>query len=161
MFDGLCILAALTLFWLACEVYRNIAFLVLCFFVVSEVTHTNFFLTFRSANPWFIYQLYSLINVIIIYRLYKAKAHISIVGLITLNVLLNIVVSYYLISDVLPKAIFILYPDIAGIIAVLCLVYMGAITRYGNRYLDYKNHSDHLFGRILRTCDGFFCRRIT
>jgi hypothetical protein len=156
MFDGLCILMALYLFSNTRERFKSIAFLVLCFFVVPDVAYHYLFLEFRAANNWVIYQIYNLINVVLIYKLYKNNAHLIIIGLLAANVLLNIVVSHYFISDLVSKIVYNSYPYIAGSIMLACLSYMWVLTN-GNRTLERFNNHTGLIGVLFRTSDRLAC----
>jgi len=97
MFDGICILLSMFLFYKAEEGYRDIAFFVLCFFVVSDVVFHYFLLDIRYAagNGWIIFLLYNTINVAIIWKLWKLMSPLFIRRVLVANVLLNIVVSYH------------------------------------------------------------------
>jgi hypothetical protein len=152
MFDGVCILIALYLFSKCRERFKSIAFLVLCFFVVPDVVYHYFLLDFRAENNWVIYQLYNIINVALIYKLYKSNAHLIIIALLAINVLLNIVASHYFISDLIPKIVYNSYSYIAGGIMLACLGYMRVLTN-GNRTLERFNNHSGLIGVLFRTSD--------
>jgi len=157
MFDGLCILLALFLFYKAEEGYRDIAFFVLCFFVVSNVVYRYFFLDFRGikGNGWFIYQLYNCVNVAIMWKLWKMKSALFIRRVLLANVLLNIVVSYYFISNMLPKLVYTIYPYPAGLLMLLCLFYLWMVG-YGIRLCDNKVNHTGIICFLLRHC--VYCR---
>ena len=149
MFDGICILISLLLFSKARVEYRDVSFLVLCFFVITEACYQHFFLEFRAANNWFIYLLYSLIYIPIIHKLKKSNAHLVIIDAIRVNVLLNIVVSFYFIGDTVPKLIYDVYPYLAGLIMIICLIYQW-MWSYGTRFIDSFSNNKNIITRILR-----------
>ena len=91
MFDGICILIALFLFYKVESAYRDAAFLVLTWFVVSDVIYHYFLLDFRNANNWVIYQFYNAINVAILYKLKPLVKAPFILLFLGANVMLNIV----------------------------------------------------------------------
>jgi len=155
MFDGICILLALFLYSKAEEGYRNIAFFVLCWFVVSDAVYHYFFLDIRGeeGNGWIIYQLYNLINVLIILKIRKLMSPLFIIAVLTVNVLLNIVASFYFISNLLPESVYNVYPYVAGFIMLLSLFYLWTVS-YGIRLADSKGSNTNIISAILRLCIG-------
>ena len=89
--DGAILLAAFYLYVKATLDYKNIALVVFLWLLVSDVTYNYFFLEFRAANNWVIYQLYNVINISVMYFLAYNKSHIVMLGLIITNIMLNIV----------------------------------------------------------------------
>ena len=159
MFDGICILIALFLFNKTEEGYRNIAFFVMCWFVVSDAVAHHFFLDIRSAkgNGWIIYQLYNCVNVWIIYKIWKMMSPLFMLLILGVNVLLNIVVSYYFISNMVHKMIYTIYPYPAGFIMVLCLFYLWMVG-YGIRLSNSKSNYSAFIDPLLRVCLGRYHR---
>jgi len=157
MFDGICILVALLLCSYVQNQERKIAFIVLSFFVISDVAYNYFFEEFRANNNWFIYQMYNVIDVIVIYGLKRLNAHLFIIGLIALNVLINIVVSFYFISDLIPRSFYDYYKFAAGTVAILSLCYLWMIG-YGSKYINSLGNSKNvvsvLFRRFSRLGNG-------
>jgi len=153
MFDGLCILLAMFLFYKVEEGYRDIAFFVLCFFVVSDIIYHYFFLEFRADNNWFIYQLYSAVNIWIIYKLSKIMSPLFITRILKVNVLLNIVVSLWFLSTTDDKIIYNVYPYLAGILMVLALSFLWMVS-YGARLLVSKGNNRSPFCRRVWVCYG-------
>ena len=84
IYDGLCILLAMFLFYKVEEGYRDIAFFVLCFFVVSDVFYHYFFLDIRNApgNGWIIFLIYNIINVSIIMKIKNMASSTVISGVL-------------------------------------------------------------------------------
>jgi len=153
MFDGICILLALFLYYKVEEGYRDIAFFVLCFFVVSNVVYRYFFLEFRAieGNRWFIYQLYNCVNVAVIWKLWRLKEAIFVRRVLLVNVLLNIAVSYYFISNMVHKLIYTIYPYPAAILMLLCLFYLWMVG-YGIRMGNNKVNHTGFICTLLRYC---------
>jgi len=153
MFDGLCILLALFLFYKAEKGYRDIAFFVLCFFVVSDVFYHYFFLDLRDApgNGWIIFQFYNAINVAIIWKLWKLMSPLFIRRVLATNVLLNIVVSYYFISDSVSDLVYTMYEYPAGFLMILCLFFLWMIS-YGIRLGNSKVNHTGVVCSLLRYC---------
>lgn len=153
MFDGICILLVLFLFHKVEEGYRDIAFFVLCFFILSDVIYHYFFLDFRAANNWVIYLLYSAVNVWVIYKLGKLMSPLFIIRVLKANVLLNIAISLWFISTTDDKMIYNVYPYLAGILMVLALSFLWMVS-YGCRLLVSKAHNRSAFYRRVRLCYG-------
>jgi len=153
MFDGLCILIAMFLFYKVEEGYRDITFFVLCFFVVSDVFFQYFFLDIRSAkgNGWIIYQLYNAINIAIMIKIKPMAGSLFIKRVLLANVLLNIVVSYYFISNLVPKLVYTIYPYPAGFLMLLCLFYLWMVG-YGIRLCNSKVNHTGLICSLLQYC---------
>lgn len=153
MFDGICILTALFLFYKVEFAYRDVAFLVLCWFVVSDVIYHYLLLDFRNANNWVIYQFYNVINVVIFYKLKPLVSAPFILLVLGLNVLLNIVVSFWFISTTDDKMIYDSYPYPAGILMLLALSYMWCLG-YGIRRVEFYRNNRKFFYSFLRVCLG-------
>lgn len=157
MFDGICILIALFLFYKVEEGYRDIAFFVLCFFVVSDITYHYFFLDFRSANNWVIYLLYNIINVSIMVKIHKMMSPLFILLVLGVNVLLNIVASYFFISNLVPELVYTIYPYPAGLLMLLSLFYLWMVG-YGIRLSNSKANNTGFISSLLRVCLGRYYR---
>jgi len=157
IFDGLCILIAMFLFYKVEEGYRDIAFFVLCFFVVSDAVAHHFFMEFRGANNWFIYQLYNIVIVAIMWKIRNMRSAMLILLVLTANILLNIVVSYYFISNSIAKIVYTIYPYPAGFLMLLCLFYLWMVG-YGIRLSDSKINNSAFINSLLRVCLGRYHR---
>lgn len=149
-FDGVCILIALL--WLypsAINEFKSVSFTLLCFFVVSEVVYQRFFLDVRNENNWIIYLVYNVINLAILFRLHYLKSHLVIIVVITANLLLNIVVSYYFKHTLVSIDVYNAYPYVAGLLMISCLAYMWGLTNNGigllRRYANYRGIVGILF----------------
>ena len=153
MFDGICILIALYLYIKVWRDEQRIAFTVLCFFIISDVTYHYLFKDFRGANNWLIYQLYSAINIIIIYKLRQLNAHLFIIGLIVANTLINILTSFYFISHSISSIVYSAYPYFAGAISILCLIYLRMLGN-GARYLNSNVNNKSAVGFLFRRSSG-------
>jgi len=153
MFDGLAILLALFLYHKAESGYRNIAFFVLCFFIVSDVIAHHFFFDLRESNHWLIYQLYNTVNAFVIWKLKKLGVSLFILAILTVNVLLNIVVSMWFVSNLIPDAVYNTYPYTAGFLMALCLFYLWMVS-YGIRLGDKQGNNSNFIGSILRVWLG-------
>lgn len=153
MFDGICILIALYLYTKVWRNYQSIAFTVLCFFVVSDVTYNYLFKDFRGSNNWLIYQLYSAINIAVIYKLRQLNAHLFIIGLIVSNTLVNVVTSFYFISQAVSPSVYNLYPYFAGAISILCLIYLRMLGN-GVRYLNSNINNQGAVSVLFRRSNG-------
>ena len=159
MFDGICILLALFLYYKVEEGYRDIAFFVLCFFMISDAMYHYFFIDIRSGegNGWIIYQLYNIINVLIIWKIRHLSGSLFIRLVLTANVLLNIVVSYFFISNSITKMVYNVYPYPAGFLMLLCLFYLWMVG-YGIRLSDSKDNNSAFINSLLRVCLGRYHR---
>ena len=155
--DGLILLAAFYLYLKATLNYKNIALVVFLWLLVSDVTYNYFFLEFRAANNWVIYQLYNTINITVMYFLAYNKSHLVIIGLIIANVLLNIVVSYYFIGNSVPYWVYNLYPYVANAIAILSLCYLWMLGN-GVKRLDSDNNHRGYIANLLRVRYGVYSR---
>ena len=141
------------LFYKVEEGYRDIAFFVLCFFVVSDAVAHHFFLDIRSAkgNGWIIFVLYNIINVSIIWKLWVLKSPLFIRHVLVANVALNIVVSYYFISNSVSKLVYTLYEYPAAILMALCLFFLW-MAGYGNRLCNSKINNAGVLCTLRRYC---------
>lgn len=159
IFDGLCILLALFLYYKVEEGYRDIAFFVLCFFVVSDVVAHHFFMGLRTAkgNGWIIYQLYNFVIVAIMWKIWNMMSALFILFVLGVNVLLNIVVSYYFISNAIPKLLYTIYPYPAGFLMLLCLFFLWMVG-YGIRLSNSKSNHTGIIDPLLRVCLGRYYR---
>lgn len=157
IFDGLCILTAMFLFYKVEEGYRDIAFFVLCFFVISDAVAHHFFMDIRNANNWIIYQLYNFVIILIMWRIWNMVSALFILYVLGANVLLNIVVSYYFISNMVPKLIYTIYPYPAGFLMLLCLFYLWMVS-YGIRLSNSKVNHTGIIDPLLRLCLGRYYR---
>ena len=147
-FDGICIIIALFFTARASRQYQSICFIVLCWFVISEVVYNHLFLELRAQNNWLIYIFYNVINVIIALKLLSNQSHNVIISLISLNILLNIVVSMYFAGYLFPIFLYHMYPYIAASISVAVLIYMWDISN-GARFIDRLAHNKNNFIRLL------------
>jgi len=148
MADGIIILFALYFYSQAGIEFKKIAFTVLLYFVVSDVTYHYFFLEFRLQNKWPLYLMYNVINVTILFRLDYLKSHNAIKMLISLNILLNIVQAFYFITTTDSHFVYNMYKYIAIPIAILALIYMGLL-RDGAKYLSIKSYNNAYLARVL------------
>jgi hypothetical protein len=151
MFDGLCILASLYLYTKVWNDDKSTAFTMLCFFVVSDVAYHYLFKEFRVNNNWAIYWIYNAINLGVMWNLKKSGAHLIALALISINVLLNIVVSFYFISNSIGYSVYNIYPYLAGIIMILCLLYMWGLG-HGAKRVDSLNNRSGAVGALFRRC---------
>lgn len=140
MFDALCIILALFLYRGVRESYRNIAFVVLCWFVISDLVFHYLFLEFRADNDWAIYQLYNLVNVVVLYKLVKFNAFSFLIASIGANVLLNIVASAYFISNSISTELLQSYTYPAGAIMLVNIMYLW-IMGNGTRPRDFQTNN--------------------
>jgi len=149
MFDLVCILLA---FYLYRRVWRDdesIAFWMLCFFAISEIVYSRFALEFRAENNWAIYWIYNGINLFVMYKLKVCAAHLVSLVFIGLNILLNIVASFYFISNIVPEAVYNYYPYPAGFIMVACLTYLWALG-HGARRIDSLDDNSGFISTFFR-----------
>jgi len=155
MFDGICILLALFLYHKAETGYRNIAFFVLCFFVVSDVVYNYFLLDLRyqPGHGWIIFMLYSFVNCWIIYKLWRLSSPISIRCVLATNVLLNIVASNYFTSNTIPDLVYTMYEYPAGLLMISCLIFLWMVS-YGIRLGDKQGNNSNFISAVLRVCLG-------
>jgi len=155
--DGVFILLAFYLYQKATLDYKNIALVVFLWFLVSDVVYHHAFLGFRAENNWAIYQFYNMINIAVILFLANNKSHMVIIVLIIANILLNIVASYYFISDLMPISVYNSYPYFAKTIAFLALIYMWMLG-HGVKFLDSDDHNRSYLINLLRIRYGVFNR---
>jgi len=154
MTDGIIIVIALILFSQAKKEYRKIAFTVLFFYVLSDVLYHYFFLDFRKANNWALYIFYNIINASILLKLDYLKSHNAIKLLIVANIMLNIPMSLYFVTNEQFKYMYNVYYYPALVIAILCLIYMGLISELGN-YIKSRS----IFIDNSNPFVAFLCRR--
>ena len=154
-FDGVC--ALLGFFYLyprAKEEFKSISYHVLGFFVVSEIVYQRFFLDFRGDNGWAIYWIYNSINVYLLLALWKRRAHMVIILLLSSNVLLNIVAAQYFTSEAIPESVYNLYPYPAAVIMLLSVFYMWSLSN-GGRILDRKANQYGIADFLFRRSSGY------
>ena len=128
--------------------YRKIAIVLFLWLLISEIAYNNLFIEFRSNNHWFIYQIYNVINSVTVTLLAILKSHMLPIYLMTTNILLNIVISFYFISDNIPISVYNSYSYIACIIVVLALAYMGVL-HYGSRLKRRENNNTSVINRLF------------
>jgi len=148
MFDRLAIIAAFLLMLTSHKRYRNIAFVLFLWLLISELAYVNIFLEFRSNNSWAIYQIYNLINCATISLLKTLNSHMLPICLLAMNVLLNIAISFYFISDNIPIVVYNSYSYIAGMITLLALLYMRML-RYDNRLKRRENDNSNIINLLF------------
>jgi len=148
MADGIIILFALYFYSQAAIEFKKIAFTVLLYFVISDITYHYFFLEFRLANKWPLYLMYNLINIGILFRLDYLKSHNVIKMLISLNILLNIVQAFYFITTTDSNFVYNMYKYLAVPIAICASIYMGLL-RDGAKYLSIKTYNNGYIARVL------------
>lgn len=149
MFDGVCILMSLFLFYNTPYQSRKLAFSVLFYFIVSDVIYHYFLIDFRQANNWVIYWLYNLVNIFVLVRSYIIKAHYLIFILMGLNVLLNVITSMWFVSDIISDVIYNSYSYSAGAIMIVCLFYMWTLAN-GNKLFDGENNNSDFINFLFR-----------
>ena len=148
MFDFTCIILALIINANAKNNYKNIVYLLLCWFVVSDICYHYLILDYRDSHNSVIFQIYNTINVLTLYCLKKFNAHIISMLLIALNILLNVTVSLYYVYDFIPVIVYNLYKYPAGLISILVLIYMALLTKKGAN-VGCRSNSESFLCRIL------------
>ena len=132
MLDRFAIFTAFILWLTAHKRYSKIAFVLFLWLLIPDLIHTYLFLEFREANNWVIYQLYNCVNSATICALIKLYSHMLIIYTLAINILLNILISFYFISDNIPILVYNSYSYVAGMLTVIGLMYMRAL-HYGSR----------------------------
>lgn len=158
-FDGFALITAVFLVYGVNAEFKRIAVTVLAFFVVSDTFYHYFLFDLREANHWLIYWIYNTVNILVMLNLKRLGSHMIITGLIALNVLLNIVVSFYFISKSMPEWVYNGYFIPADIIASLILCYLWMIG-YGNRLLSNQINNRNFIHRIFNVRHGVHFQRI-
>ena len=133
--------------------YRKIAFVHFLWLLISELAYINLFTEFRSNNHWAIYQIYNFINSATICALTTLKSHMLPVYLLAVNILLNIVISFYFISDNIPISVYNSYSYIAVIITVMVLLYMRGL-HYGYRLKRRENDNSNIINLLFFSRHG-------
>ena len=148
--DGILILICLYLTFKTDIEYRAIAFAVLAYLVISDVTYNYLFIEIRQSNNWLIYTLYNLINLFTLYNLEKFRAHLVIRYLIFANILLNVAVSFYFTTESIGESVYNMYPYLASCIAIMCVMYVGILS-VGIKYLGSNfNNRSRIASHLLR-----------
>jgi len=155
--DGFFLLMAFYLYLKAKDEYKNIALVVFCWFFISDVMAHHFFLELRAANNWLIYLIYNFIIGGCWLFLCKFKSHLVIFLLLTTNVLLSIVASFYFIGNLVPKSVYNMYPYAANTIAGLVLIYLWMLGN-GVRRLDSDDNNRGYIANLLRVRYGIYNR---
>ena len=148
MLDRLFIVASFVLMLTSHKRYRKIAFVLFLWLLISELAYNNLLLDFRSNNHWAIYQIYNFINSATITALTTLKSHMLPIYLLAANVLLNIAVSFYFISDNIPVSVYNSYSYIACMIVVLALLYMRGL-RYDGRLTRRENDNTSVINLLF------------
>ena len=163
MFDRIAILSAFILMLTSHKRYRKISFVLFLWLLISELAYMNIFIEFRSNNSWAIYQLYNFINCATIYTLKTLSSHMLPIYLLAMNVLLNIAISFYFISDNIPISVYNYYSCVAGMIAVLALLYMRGLHGAGlkRRENDNSNLINLLFFSRYNQSKQFLSRDLS
>ena len=113
----------------ASEKYRLIAIIVAIEFALHALAYRCFFLDFRVENKWFIYFIYSAIQLPIMFWLKKVNAHFLIVFLIFINMCYNMftMAGYFNQNFV----VFYYAKDyVVGTIMIFELIYLGMLNKY-------------------------------
>lgn len=147
-FDGFALITAVFLVYGVNTEFKRIAVTVLAFFVVSDAFYHYFLFNLREANHWLIYWIYNTVNILVLWNLRRLGAHVVISGLVSTNILLNIVVSFYFISNFIPEWVYNGYFIPADVIALLILAYLWMIG-YGNRLLSSKINNRNFINRLF------------
>ena len=140
MFDFACIVIALLIAYKNTNKNRQICFILLAWFVVSESAHTNLLLEVRAEHNWLIYQMYNIINVLTGYALIQSNSHVVMVLLMSVNILLNVITSLYFAYDFMPDIVYNVYYPIAVLISLTVLIYMFILTQKRGRCGGSHNH---------------------
>lgn len=141
MFDFACILIALFICYKTDNKNNNISFVLMSWFVMSDLSHTYLFTEFRQLEHWLIYQIYNAINSIAIYLLIKLNAHVFILIVLAMNVLLNVTCSIYFVYQFIPESVYNAYYYGAVTITIWVLIYMIIIQRKAAAFGSYTGHS--------------------
>lgn len=147
--DGTLMLTAFYLYNKTPPVYEKISLAVFLWFFISDIVAHHFLLDLRSSNHWVIYQLYNLINVAVMYFLFKNKSHVSILAILVANVLLNIIASLYFVGSTIPIEVYNIYPYLAGVCMILAILYMWALSN-GNNIANGNDNNRRISGPIHR-----------
>jgi len=132
--------------------------------LISDIAHTFLLLDFRAVNSWVIYQIYNCINSATILTLIKLSTHMIAIYVLAANILLNILVSFYFISDSIPIVVYNSYSYIAGILTVTVLGYMRMLhygSRVRKREINNSNIVNLVFFSRIRRNKQLFSRNIS
>ena len=142
MFTYYCIIAAALLYGSSIKEYRFIALAVFLEFLLHKLAYNHLFLDFRSENKWFIYYMYAVIQLPIMYALYKLKSHFVITGLILINLLYNLSTS---LSYFDARFISIYYAKdwFVGTVMVFELIYLGLLSQYVRTFIEKRWRVDN------------------
>ena len=141
MFDFACILIALFIYYKTDNKNNNISFVLMSWFVISDLSYTYLFTEFRQLEHWLIYQIYNSINSITIYLLAKLNAHVFILIVLAMNILLNVTCSMYFVYQFIPESVYNAYYYGAVTITIWVLIYMIIIQRKAAVFGGNSSHS--------------------
>lgn len=149
MFSLICTMVAGFLATISHKQYRFIAFLVFVEFALHFIIYNTLFLEFRADHSSAIYMFYSIIQVGVLYVMYKNETHFSIAALIFANLVYNFftILQHLSITSI---NFHDSYQLIARCIMILELLYLLRITIYVENYArKHKsvdtNYIDHMF----------------
>ena len=148
MFDRIAIFTAFILMLTSHKRYRNIALVLFLWLLISDLCHTYVLLDLRSDNNWIIYLLYSCINGATIFALKTLNSHILPICLLSVNILLNIPIAFYFVSDHIPYSVYTSYSCLAGSIVLLALIYMRGL-HYGDRLKRRENDNSNIINLLF------------
>jgi len=153
MFSLICTLVAVSLAAISAKQYRFIAYLVAIEFALHLIAYNYLFLDFRSNNSSGIYFIYILIQVNVLWIMYKNQTHFIIAGLIFINLTYNFltILQHLGLTSINFHDQYIL---IARTIMILELIYLLGITSYVGNYIR-----KHTFLDINYIDNLFFIRR--
>lgn len=157
MFDFTCIMISLFVAYKTKNKNRDIVFLLMSWFVVSESFYVLVSEIWPNSTSGYIHTIYNSINMLVTFLLAKLNAHMFILLVMAINLLLNITSTlyyeYYFVSDLVYNTYF--YP--AATISFLVLIYMITISKKGLPF-GFKPSNNSIISRVLRLRHDDFMR---
>lgn len=129
MFTLFCSALAVLLAVSAFKQYRLIALILALEFALHVLAYKYLFLDFRAENKWFIYLLYSAIQLPIMLMLKQLKAHFIIVALIFANMCYNLLTMAGYFNENFTM-FYYAKDQVVGAIMIFELIYLGILNKY-------------------------------
>ena len=133
-FDYICIIVSMVLCYNANPKHSKISFILMAWFVLSEISYSNFFVEYQKVNQSFIYLIYGFITIPSAYMLKKLNSHIFILLVFGTNLLLLATTVLYFVYDFVPEIVYNTYKYIAALISLSVIYYMVRLNKKGGPF---------------------------
>lgn len=148
MFDFTCIMVSLIVAYKTKNKNRDIVFLLMAWFVVSEIFYTLVSDIWPNSTSGYIHTIYNSINMLVTFLLVKLNAHVFMLLVMAINLLLNaastLYYEYYFVGEIVYNTFF--YP--AAAVSFLVLTYMITISKKGLPF-GFKSSNNNIISHIL------------